>query len=206
MIPGELATKSQEWFEEYSGVRRGRGFDRAVFSPATALCQSPLYPLPPFGAGGNMAFRRDVLKQIGGFDCALGAGTLTCGGEDTAALSTVLLAGGTIVYQPTAIVHHYHRRDYKALRRHLQGYGRGLTSFYASMLVRRPGGTAEFLRLGGQAARDHFSRRGRRLNELSDDFPHELLRANRMGLLQGPFAYAAARVHARHLRRATPDR
>ena len=73
MIPGELATKSQAWFEEYSGVGRGRGFARAVFSPETARCQSPLYPLPPFGTGGNMAFRRDVLKQIGGFDCALGA-------------------------------------------------------------------------------------------------------------------------------------
>ena len=94
-----------------------------------------------------MAFRRDVLKQIGGFDCALGAGTVASGGEDTAALSTVLLTGGTIVYQPTAIIHHYHRKDYGALRSNLRGYGRGLTSFYASMLLHRPGGTAELLRL-----------------------------------------------------------
>lgn len=202
MVPGELATKSQGWFEDYSGVRRGRGFVRAVFSPETAHRQSPLYPLPPFGTGGNMAFRRDALKQIGGFDCALGAGTVTCGGEDTAALSTVLLAGGTVVYQPTAIVHHYHRKDYAALRSTLQGYGRGLTSFYASMLVHRPGGTAELLRVGGQAVIDHFSRGGRQFGELSDDFPRELLWANRIGLLQGPFTYAAAQVHTRRLRRA----
>ena len=202
MIPGELATKSQAWFEEYSGVGRGRGFARAVFSAETAHRQSPLYPLPPFGTGGNMAFRRDVLKQIGGFDCALGAGTVTCGGEDTAALSTVLLTGGTIVYQPTAIVHHYHRKDYDALHSHLRGYGRGLTSFYASMLAHRPGGAAELLRIGGQAVMDHFSRRGRQLSELSDDFPRELLWANRIGLLQGPFMYAAAQVHARRLRSA----
>ena len=185
---------------------RGRGFARAVFSPETAHRQSPLYPLPPFGTGANMAFRRDVLKQIGGFDCALGAGTVTCGGEDTAALSTVLLAGGTIVYQPTAIVHHYHRKDYGALRSHLRGYGRGLTSFYASMLVHRPGSTAELLRVGSQAVMDHFSRRGRQFSELSDDFPRELLWANRIGLLQGPFTYAAAQVHARQLRRAAPGR
>jgi glycosyltransferase involved in cell wall biosynthesis len=204
MIPGELATKSQVWFEEYSGVARGRGFVRAVFSPETARDQSPLYPLPPFGTGGNMAFRRDVLKQIGGFDCALGAGTVACGGEDTAALSTVLLAGGTIVYQPTAIVRHFHRKDYGALRSNLQGYGRGLTSFYASILMHRPGGTAELLRLGGRAALNHFSRRGRQFSELSDDFPRDLLWANRIGLLQGPFAYAAAQVHARRLRRAAP--
>jgi glycosyltransferase involved in cell wall biosynthesis len=206
MIPGELTTKSQAWFEEYSGVGRGRGFARAVFSPETARRQSPLYPLPPFGTGGNMAFRRDVLKSIGGFDCALGAGTVTCGGEDTAALSTVLLAGGTIVYQPTAIVHHYHRKDYRALRSHLRGYGRGLTSFYTSMLVHRPGGTAELLRVAGQAALDHFSRRGRQFSQLSDDFPRELLWANRIGLLQGPFTYVAAQVHARRLRRATQGR
>jgi GT2 family glycosyltransferase len=153
-----------------------------------------------------MAFRRDVLKQIGGFDCALGAGTITCGGEDTAALSTVLLTGGTIVYQPTAIVHHYHRKDYSALRSNLRGYGRGLTSYYASMLVHRPGGTAELLRVGGQAVMDHFLRRGRQLSELSDDFPRGLLWANRIGLMQGPFTYAAAQVQARRLRRAAPGR
>jgi glycosyltransferase involved in cell wall biosynthesis len=206
MIPGELATKSQAWFEEYSGVGRGRGFTRAVFSPETARRQSPLYPLPPFGTGGNMAFRRDVLKQIGGFDCALGAGTVACGGEDTAALSAVLFTGGTIVYQPTAVVHHYHRKDFGALRSNLQGYGRGLTSFYASMLVHRPGGTPELLRLGGRAVLNHLSRRGRRLSELSDDFPHDLLWANRIGLLQGPFTYAAAQIHARRLRRPAPGR
>ena len=34
MIPGELVTRSQEWFEEFTGVLRGRGFTRAVFSPS----------------------------------------------------------------------------------------------------------------------------------------------------------------------------
>ena len=116
VIPSELETQSQAWFEQYSGVGRGRGFTRAVFSPATAREQSPLYPLPPYGAGANMAFRREAIERIGRFDCALGAGTSTLAGEDTAALSALLLAGGTIVYQPSAIVHHRHRRDYAALR------------------------------------------------------------------------------------------
>ncbi|HEY4825499.1 MAG TPA: glycosyltransferase, partial [Solirubrobacteraceae bacterium] len=123
VIPVELETQCQSWFEQYSGVSRGRGFARAVFSPATAREQSPLYPLPPYGAGANMAFRREALERIGGFDCALGAGTPTLAGEDTAAFSTLLLAGGTIVYQPTAIVYHRHRRDYAALRRVMVGYG-----------------------------------------------------------------------------------
>ena len=32
---------------------------------------NPLYPLPPFGVGANMAFRREALASIGGFDVAL---------------------------------------------------------------------------------------------------------------------------------------
>lgn len=201
IIPGELVTRSQEWFEDFSGVRRGRGFTRAVFSPATACTQSPLYPLPPFGAGGNMAFRRDVLREVGGFDRALGAGTVTCGGEDSAMISTLMLRGGTIVYQPSAIVHHYHRRDYDALLRHLEGYGRGLTAYYASMLANRPGGTGRFLRASRDAARNHLARGGRH-GDLGEDFPPDLLRANRRGLLQGWFAYPAARVRVWRVRRA----
>ncbi|MHB1569399.1 MAG: glycosyltransferase family 2 protein [Solirubrobacteraceae bacterium] len=198
VIPAELETQCQAWFEQYSGVRRGRGFARAVFSPATAREQSPLYPLPPYGAGANMAFRREAIKRIGCFDCALGAGTSTQAGEDTAALSALLLAGGTIVYQPTAMVYHRHRRDYPALRRVMVGYGRGLGAYYASMLVHQPSCAPELLRLSRRALHDQFSRRGGRIGDL-DDFPRALLRANRVGLVQGALLYPGARRHARRL-------
>jgi glycosyltransferase involved in cell wall biosynthesis len=199
VIPSELETQSQAWYEQFCGARRGRGFDRAVFSPATAHLQSPLYPRPLFGSGNNMAFRREALEQIGRFDCALGAGTATEAGEDIAALSALLLAGGTLVYQPSAIVRHCHRRDYAALCRLQLGYGRGMGAFYTSMLVHRPGCALEMLRLSRQAARDQFSRRGRRLGELNDDVRRDLLRAFRIGLLQGPFLYLGARLQARRL-------
>jgi GT2 family glycosyltransferase len=198
VAPAELQTESQARFEQYSGVRRGRGFTRAVFSPATARQQSPLYPLPPYGAGANMAFRRDAVEEIGRFDCALGTGTATLAGEDTAALSALLLAGGTIVYQPSAIVYHRHRRDYGALERVMLGYGRGLSAYYASMLVRHPSCLPELVRLSGRAMRDQVSHDGQRLTEL-DGFPRELLRINRKGLLQGAFKYPGARLRARRL-------
>jgi glycosyltransferase involved in cell wall biosynthesis len=201
VAPAELETESQAWFEQYSGVHRSRGFTRAVFSPATAHEQSPLYPLPPFGAGANMAFRRDAVERIGRFDCALGTGTSTLAGEDTAALSTLLLVGGTIVYQPSAIVHHRHRRDYGALERVMLGYGRGLSAYYASMLVRHPGCLPELVRLSGRAMRDHVSRDGQRLGDL-EGFPRELLRTNRKGLLQGAFKYPGAWRTARRLANA----
>lgn len=199
VIPSELETRSQEWFEQYCGVRRGRGFARVMFSPATADLHSPLYPMPPFGTGNNMAFRRDALEQIGRFDCALGAGTASQSGEEIAALSALLLAGGTIVYQPTAIVYHRHRRDYAALRRLLLGYGRGMGAFYTSTLVRQPSCALEMLRLSRQAMRDQLSRRGRRLGELDEDVRRDLLRDFRIGLLQGPFMYAVAWLQARRL-------
>ncbi len=198
VVPSELETQSQAWFEQYSGVGRGRGFTRAVFSPETAHEQSPLYPLPAYGAGANMAFRRNAIDRIGRFDCALGAGTSTLAGEDTAALSALLLAGGTIVYQPTAIVRHRHRRDYAALERVMLGYGRGLSAYYTSMVLRHPACLPELVRLSRQALRDQLSSRGRRLGGL-DGFPPELLRINRKGLLQGAFMYPGARRHARRL-------
>ena len=203
VAPGELETQCQAWFEQYSGVRRGRGFTRQVFSPATARRQSPLYPLPPYGAGANMAFRRDAIERIGRFDTALGTGTSTLAGEDTAALSALLLAGGTIVYQPSAIVHHRHRRDYAALERVMLGYGRGLSAYYASMVMRHPGCLPELVRLSRQALRDQVSRSGGRLGDL-DGFPSELLRINRKGLLQGAFMYPGARLRARRLAAGIP--
>jgi glycosyltransferase involved in cell wall biosynthesis len=198
VAPAELDTRCQLWFEQYSGVARGRGFRRAVFSPATAARQSPLYPLPPYGAGANLAFRRSAIEAIGRFDPALGTGTATLAGENTAALGTLLFTGGTVVYQPSAIVFHRHRRDYHALERVMLGYGRGLSAYYASMVLRHPRCLPELLRLSPRAFRDQLSPGGRRHGELRG-FPRDLLRLNRRGLLQGAFVYPGAWLHARRL-------
>jgi glycosyltransferase involved in cell wall biosynthesis len=205
IMPTELHTPAQMFFEQYASVRRARGFDRAIFSPATKRVQSPLYPSPPFGIGANMAFRLQALERVGRFDCALGAGTVTRTGEDTAALSALLLSGGTVVYQPTAIMRHNHRRDGDTLDDLLLGHGRGVGAFYTSMLIRRPSSVLELLTLLPRALRDQFSKRGPRLAKLDQSFPPELLRSNRIGILQGPFAYAIARRAVRRLRDPVRD-
>jgi len=46
IVPAELETPAQLWFEQFGGHSKGRGFRPDVFSPATAHRQSPLYPLP----------------------------------------------------------------------------------------------------------------------------------------------------------------
>jgi GT2 family glycosyltransferase len=202
MVPGELETQAQAWFEEYGGHSKGRGFKPAVFSPATASEQSPLFPLPPFGTGGNMAMRRSVLQSMGDFDPALGAGTATMGAEDTRALTEILLAGGTVRYQPTAVTNHFHRRSYLELERQLYGYGVGLSAFYTSLLLEKPSLLVPLLKLLPQALRDFRNPDGPRLGNVGPQFPAGLLRAHRHGLVKGPFAYLQARREVRRMSRS----
>lgn len=137
VLPARLDTPAQEWFEELGGHCKGRGFRPAIFTQDGP--QSPLFPMPCFGAGANMAFRRSVLTDIGGFDVALGAGTPALAGEDTLALTLVLLSGYGIAYEPAALTRHHHRSDGDGLKRQLEGYGLGLTAYYAALLRHRPG-------------------------------------------------------------------
>jgi glycosyltransferase involved in cell wall biosynthesis len=203
MLPAELETRSQIWFEQYGGHHKHRGFEAITFSPATADQQSPLYPLPPFGTGGNMALRVDAIREIGGFVTALGAGTWTLGGEDTRAISELLLKGGTVVYQPTAVTHHFDRRQRRDLRRQMFGYGVGLTAFYSDVIVSRPSSLPSLLRLIPRFLRESHGPESLRSGDLPSDFPTDLRWSNRLGLLAGPWRYLLARVIARRRERQT---
>jgi glycosyltransferase involved in cell wall biosynthesis len=194
MVPGELETSAQVWFEQYGGFNKHRGFVPAVFSPDTARLQSPLFPLPPFGTGGNMAFRLSALARIGPFDVALGAGSPCMGGEDTRAFTELLCAGGTVVYQPTALTRHFHRRSIEELTLQMRGYGVGLTAFYTSLVLTRPRRIPELVRLVPTAFRDVLGKESLRSGALPSDFPKELLKANRKGALVGPLRYIRARL------------
>ncbi len=197
IVPAELETRAQLWFEQFGGHSKGRGFRPDVFGPSTAHIQSPLYPLPPFGTGANMTFRPGVIERIGGFDTALGAGTPAMGSEDTLAFTQVLVTGGTIVYQPSAVTHHYHRRDFEGLHKQMVGYGAGLTAAYTSLLMSRPGLLWPLIKLAPGALRDLTSPDSLRVSTLKEDFPRELLTANRRGMLAGPRAYLKGRRAAR---------
>jgi GT2 family glycosyltransferase len=202
IVPAELETRAQVWFEQFGGHSKGRGFRPDVFSPATAHRQSPLYPLPAFGTGANMTFRPGVIERIGGWDTALGAGTPAMGSEDTLAFMQVLLGGGTIAYQPTAVTWHYHRRDLAGLEKQMVGYGCGLTAAYTSLLLAKPSLIWRLLKLLPTALRDLTGGDSLRVSTLRDDFPRELLGANRRGMLAGPRAYLKGRRAARAADRA----
>ncbi|PRY48168.1 glycosyl transferase family 2 [Geodermatophilus tzadiensis] len=193
VVPAELATRAQVWFEQFGGHSKGRGFTPAEFGPGSGDRQSPLYPLPPFGVGANMAFRTAALRAVGGFDVALGAGTLTHGAEDTRVFTDLLRSGHRTLYHPGAVTRHHHRRDLAGLRRQMEGYGTGLTAFYTSLVVDSPLVLLRLAALAGRAVRDMTSSDSLRVSGLAADFPAELLSANRAGMLRGPGAYLRQR-------------
>jgi glycosyltransferase involved in cell wall biosynthesis len=205
MLPAELDTEAQVRFEQYGGFNKGRGMTPEVLRTGAPSVTSPLYPLPPFGAGGNMAFRTDALRAAGGFDPCLGAGRRTRGGEETRVLALLLSAGQVVLHWPSAITWHTHRREMAALRKQLYGYSAGLSAFYASMIRSRPAAAFDILRLAPYAWRDLRNRSDSlRVGELPEDFPACLLKAARRGLLEGPFMYLyEAAANGRQPRRYT---
>jgi O-antigen biosynthesis protein len=198
VVPARLDTRAQELFEQLGGHCMGRGFAPAVFTRDGP--QSPLFPLPPFGAGANMAFRRTALERIGGFDVRLGAGTPTLAGEDTLALTLVLLAGYRIAYEPAALMRHHHRPDLDGLSRQLQGHSVGLTAYYAALLRHRPGVLPSLVRLAPKALGYVRPRTAPAAPDLPSPTDLAAALGGRRGrlMLSGPAAYVkSARMQAR---------
>ena len=149
VLPLELETDAQILFEKRGGFRGG--FQRAVHRP---FCEGkPFYPCFPglFGTGANMAVRRDVVRELGGFDDALDTGAPLPGGGDLDMFYRTIRAGHALVYEPSALVFHRHRRKMKELRRQYWSWGLGFMSFAAKSYRTRPSGTASFS-AGGRTA------------------------------------------------------
>lgn len=198
VLPARLDTPAQCLFERFGGHSKGRGLTAAIFDPASHASQHPLYPLPSFGVGASMAFDRDALRAIGGFDVALGAGTPARAGEDTAVIAELMLAGGTFVYWPAAIMWHEHRSEFAELELQLGGYGSGLTAFYASVLLRDPRRLGSLLRLVRRALRDLRGHGSVRTATMGEGYPAALRRASLRGMVAGPVRYLRSRyVQAR---------
>lgn len=194
VVPAELDTQAQIWFEQFGGHSKGRGFTADLFSRSTRSIQNPLYPLPPFGVGANMAFRTEALRQLGGFDEALGAGTPARGSEDTKMFTDLLLAGGAIAYWPSAVTRHFHRRDLDGLRQQMRGYGSGLTAFYAALVLAKPSTAVRLICLAPRALHDIYASNSLRVATLEEDFPRDLLTENRRGMAAGPWLYLRGRI------------
>ncbi|MBN1426977.1 MAG: glycosyltransferase [Anaerolineae bacterium] len=193
IMPAELETQAQMWLEQYSNF--SKGLTTQVFDMAEHRQDNPLYPYAAgiFGSGANMAFSREAVESIGGFDTAMGVGTSARGGDDLVAFLDVILAGYRLIYEPAAIVWHQHRREYEALRRQVFGYGVGLSAYLTRACVRHPRHAINMLIKLPQGIRHMVSPNSTKNVGKPTDFPRELNRLERLGLLCGPFAYLRSR-------------
>jgi GT2 family glycosyltransferase len=197
ILPAEIETPAQVWIEQFGGF--SKGFTRCIFDLDTNRPSTPLYPYAAgmFGSGANMAFKKSVLREIGGFDPALGAGSKGVGGDDLAAFFEVVSRGYTLVYEPAAIVHHFHRRDYAGLRKQAYGYGVGLTAYLMKTLVDKP---YRILDIAGKVPHGLIhvlSSRSPKNRKKLAGYPQELTSAERKGMLFGPFAYLCGRLQSK---------
>jgi GT2 family glycosyltransferase len=127
VMPLSLDARAQVLFEKKNGFRRG--FDKIRFGQE--LPGNPLYPCGAgiFGAGCNMAFRRQILQELGGFDEALDTGASLPGGGDLDIFYRIIRAGHVLVYEPSFMVFHEHRRLESALYRQYYTWGLGFMAF-----------------------------------------------------------------------------
>jgi GT2 family glycosyltransferase len=123
VLPAELDTEAQQYFERHWGF--GRGYRRIDFAEQFfAVDRTHGCPVWEIGAGASMGFRREVFERIGLFDERLDAGAAGCAG-DSEFWHRVLAAGWCCRYEPSAVCYHYHRRDDADLARQIFAYMRG---------------------------------------------------------------------------------
>ncbi|MFT4297002.1 MAG: glycosyltransferase family 2 protein [Micropruina sp.] len=214
VVPAGFESAEQLRFEEYGGFAKGYATthwdpadDPALATALSALARaagSPTNAVPgrrgaafPYTAGefgsGVVALRAATFARLGGFDPALGPGTPTHAGEDLDLCRRVYLSGAAVVYHPAAVVRHHHRADGAQLRDQIFGYGVGLTAALAKLLLTQPRHLIGFATRVPAAARMLFASDSKKNAALPTDFPADLLRAEKLGMLLGPLRYLRSR-------------
>jgi len=192
VAPAERETAAQNLFEEYGGF--GRGFEPRYYTMGVQKYWR-YWPLGAgiFGTGCNMAFRKNLFDNIGGFDEALDVGTLSAGAGDHDLFYRTLRAGYILAYEPQALVWHYHRRDLNGLYRQIQDFGRGVYAFWTKTFLTDSKMRWRAFVFAGIWFITHF------LSQLvrNGQLPRIFVLAETKGALQGPLAYLFARYQAR---------
>jgi len=186
--PLELGTRAQSFLEQFATYDKGDV--TRVYRLDAPPEDIPLFPYTAghFGSGANMAFRRDALVKLRGFDPLLGAGTRARGGEDLDICIRVLLSGDTLVYEPRAVVRHPHPDTMRLLHQQAFNYGAGLGALVAKHLTIGPNRTGMIRRI--PAGLGYLFGRGSRKNSSKQpDFPRRLELLEVLGLVAGAIGY-----------------
>ncbi len=204
--PLELETPAQYWCEENAGLYwfqaendPQKRFVRRSFHRSERHIH--LYRVGLFGCGANMAFRAEVLRRIDDFDPSLGGrGPSRCG-QDIAAFFSTLMAGYTVLYEPSALIYHLHRRSYEALRKQFYNYGVGMTAYLTKNVFEHPRLLFDLLT---KVPYELFIKRPDIINIPTSGYPKDLKQVNWQGMLYGPLAYIQSRQEARRDGRIYP--
>lgn len=135
VLPAELETDAQHTFEDYGGMSKGFS-SFTIFK--SRLNSRKLFWASSWGVGANMAFRRELFDQLGGFDVALDVGTPTNGGGDIEFFYRLVAAGYALRYEPAAVAYHVHRRDEETLKRQIYNNGRGFVAYLLTIIRNEP--------------------------------------------------------------------
>jgi GT2 family glycosyltransferase len=214
VLPGELDTPAQIYYERYFGGfgaprtfepvhlvadTRGSRWARAghflAFDDAgREVRRASLYGVGAYVAGANMAFRREALERIGGFNEDLGTGTPARGGEDLYAVITLLATGGRVTYEPAAAVYHRHRRSYGELVSQMDASGVGFSAMLCALVRSDPRHGARLISQAATALAQTLRRaRASGVARASAATPPEFFWREVRGYLRGPAAYLASR-------------
>ena len=193
VLPLQLETQSQQFFEKYGGL--GRGFAPLDVN-ADWFESSPRYAIPTWslGATANAAFRSAIFSQaeVGLMDEALGPGMPSGVGEDTYLFYKTLKAGYTLLYEPSAYLWHKHRQDNKALRRQLYGYSKGHVSYNLTTWLRDGDWRGIYQILIGLPV--YHAHRIVELLMKKSDYPLSLILLEVWGNLAGPWSLWRSRI------------
>ncbi|MFN2195643.1 MAG: glycosyltransferase [Anaerolineales bacterium] len=202
VLPCELNTPAQIAFEEaYGGM--SHGFDRHSFY-REELSDRELLWASGFGVGANMAFRRTILADLGGFDPALDVGTPAAGGGDVELFHRLVARGNLLIYTPDAPVWHLHRRGWEELKQQIYNNGR---SFGVYLFTCRRNRTISLGSLIRFIVWDWFGKWLLWRLIHPGKWPRRLVLTEILGALSAPAAYAQSRraVFAQETQYAATD-
>jgi hypothetical protein len=104
-----------------------RGLPYCAYAPGEPrLFQGRKTPPWIVGTGGNMAFRRDVLVPLGGFDLHFGIGAAAHSAEESDLVLRLLADGHAVAWSPEMVVYHPTKTEHEHLvSRYPYGFGMG---------------------------------------------------------------------------------
>ena len=196
VLPQSLDTEAQNLFEfGYGGMNHG--FARRVWR-RTQIAPTALLWASGYGVGANMALRRSHLAHIGEFDVALDVGTRSGGGGDVEMFHRVVARGGTLVYEPSALVWHQHRPGDDDLLKLVQNNGR---SFGCYLLTCARNRTAGLGTIAWFALRHWLW--GWLIKRLlwPNEFPRRLVWQELLAALSSPWRYIQTQSQAQRVKR-----